>query len=125
MEWYLKVLKNFADFNGRARRKEYWMYTLVNILILITLMVICFIAIGIEKNVGMFFLILPFMYYLVVFIPTIAVIVRRLHDINQSGLWYLMVFVPLGNFILLVFMLMDSTPGPNQYGPNPKEIAGF
>ncbi|MDR2917623.1 MAG: DUF805 domain-containing protein [Tannerella sp.] len=125
MEWYLKVLKNFANFNGRARRKEYWMYTFINIVILIALMIICFIAIGIEENVGKFFLILPFLYTLVVFIPTVAVVVRRLHDINQSGLWYLIAFIPLGNFILLVFMMMNGTPGPNQYGPNPKEITGF
>jgi len=125
MEWYLKVLKNFTDFNGRARRKEYWMYTFINIVILITLMIISFIAIGIDKNIGMFFLILPFLYTLVVFIPTVAVVIRRLHDINQSGLWYLITFIPLGSIILLVFMCMDSTIGPNQYGPNPKGINNF
>ena len=122
MYWYLKVFKDFANFEGRARRKEYWMFTLFNIIILWALMSVFFVALLIIKEYA-FLLIIPFfIYILIMIVPSIAVTVRRLHDINQSGLWYLISFIPFGGYVLLVFTILDSTPGPNKYGPNPKEV---
>jgi uncharacterized membrane protein YhaH (DUF805 family) len=114
MNWYLDVLKNkYATFTGRARRKEYWMFFLFNILIAIGLGII-------EAIVGLPG-ILGGLYGLAVLIPGIAVTVRRLHDTGRSGWWILIAFLPLVGFIiLLVFMVLDSHPGDNAFGPNPK-----
>ena len=113
MEWYLKVLKeHYADFNGRARRKEFWMFALINFIITIILALI--------GNMIDFYW-LSTIYSLAVLVPSLAVTVRRLHDIGKSGWWWLIGFVPLVGFIvLIVFAVMDSQPGSNQYGPNPK-----
>ena len=98
MNWYLMVLKNYATFNGRARRKEYWMFFLFNIIIAILLAVIEGIV-GSPGIVGM-------LYSLAVLIPGIAVSVRRLHDTDRSGWWMLIALVPLiGAIVLLVFMV--------------------
>jgi len=122
MGWYVKVLKDYAVFTGRARRQEFWMFTLFNILIAIALMIIDGVGgfmIG-DSGIGVFYLI----YVLAVIIPCIAVNVRRLHDSNHSGWWYLLILIPiLGALTLLIFMCLNSTPGDNQYGPNPKESA--
>jgi uncharacterized membrane protein YhaH (DUF805 family) len=117
MEWYLKVLKQYADFGGRARRKEYWMFVLFNVIIIVLLAAID-AALGTDG-------ILMILYSLAVLIPSIAVAVRRLHDTGRSGWWVLIDFVPLliGSIWLLVLMVLDSQPGENQYGPNPKEIS--
>jgi uncharacterized membrane protein YhaH (DUF805 family) len=116
MEWYLKVLKQYADFGGRARRKEYWMFVLFNVIIIVLLAAID-AALGTDG-------ILMILYSLAVLIPSIAVAVRRLHDTGRSGWWVLIDFVPLiGPIWLLVLMVLDSQPGENQYGPNPKEIS--
>ncbi len=113
MEWYLKVLKNYATFDGRARRKEYWMYTLFTIIISIVL--------GVVDAVVLKQQILGLVYGLATFLPGLAVSVRRMHDIGKSGWVLLLAFIPLiGAIILLIWSATDSTPGPNQYGPNPK-----
>jgi uncharacterized membrane protein YhaH (DUF805 family) len=116
MEWYLKVLKeNYADFNGRARRTEFWMFALINFVVAIVLGSIGYI-IGTS--------ILSTIYSLAVIVPGIAVSVRRLHDIGKSGWWWLIVFVPIiGGIVLIVFAVMDSQPGDNEYGANPKGVA--
>lgn len=115
MEWYLNVLKNYANFNGRARRKEYWMFVLFNIIISVILSVVQ-LAIP-------FVVVITILYSLFILIPSIAVIVRRLHDTGRSGAWFLISFVPLvGSIILLVFMCEDSH-GDNGYGANPKTTA--
>jgi len=113
MNWYMEVLKNYAVFDGRARRKEYWMFMLFNIIISATLLFVerLFSGPGILQTI----------YYFAVFIPTLAVTVRRLHDMGMSGWWVLISFVPfIGGMILLFFMTTDSDPGDNQYGANPK-----
>lgn len=116
MHYYLEVLRKYAVFSGRARRKEYWMFVLFNLIIGLVLSLIAGI-IGIAAKI------LAVLYVLAVFIPIIAVTVRRLHDTNRSGWWYLINLVPIiGPIVLLVFMVSDSQPGDNQYGPNPKEI---
>ena len=113
MNWYLEVLRNYAVFSGRARRTEYWMFTLFNIIIAAAIGVVE----GFLGSPGF----LGMLYALGVFIPTLAVSVRRLHDTGRSGLWLLIGLVPLIGFIvLLVFFVQDSVPGQNQYGMNPK-----
>ena len=129
MEWYLKVMRdNYANFNGRARRKEYWMYTLVFTVLLIALMTIMFSVLsfsdetGIETGPSVYLtVILVIVFLFAHFIPTIALTVRRLHDTGKSGWWYLIVFVPyLGNFVIFIFTLIDGDRGDNKYGSNPK-----
>ena len=118
MNWYFEVLKKYAVFSGRARRKEYWMFVLFNIIIAFVLGFIDGAAglVG-ESGLGP----LGGLYCVAVLIPGIAVSVRRLHDTNRSGWWLLIAFVPLiGAIVLLVFMVQDSQQGDNQYGPNPK-----
>lgn len=114
MNWYLEVLKKYAVFAGRARRTEYWMFFLFNIIIAL---VLGFVE-GLVGSPG----VIGMLYGLAVLIPGVAVSVRRLHDTGRSGWWLLIAFVPLfGAIVLLVFMVQDSKPGQNQYGANPKE----
>ena len=120
MNWYLEVLKKYAVFSGRARRKEYWFFVLFNIIISIVLAVIDGVTGSFSPEAGMG--LLGGIYTLAVLIPGIAVSVRRLHDTERSGWWLLIALVPLiGAIVLLVFMVQDSKPGQNQYGANPKE----
>ena len=114
MNWYLEVLKKYAVFSGRARRKEFWMFFLFNLIITFVLGFIE-VLVGGPGIVGT-------LYGLALLIPSIAVSVRRLHDINHSGWWLLIGLIPLiGAIVLLVFMVQDGKPGKNQYGANPKE----
>lgn len=119
MNWYLDVLKQYAVFTGRARRKEYWMFFLFNLIAAVVLGIIDgVLGLSLSQGMGL----LGSLYALAVLLPSIGVTIRRLHDTNRSGWWCLIAFVPLiGGIVLLVFMLLDSTPGDNQYGPNPKE----
>lgn len=119
MDWYLAVLKNYAQFSGRARRKEYWYFALFN---LIFSGVLSFVD-GLtgtwdpEYGVGL----LSTIYSLAVLIPSIAVGVRRLHDTGRSAWWLLILLLPfIGVIIFLVFMVLDSEVGDNQYGASPK-----
>ena len=120
MEWYIKVLKNYANFEGRARRKEYWMYILVNLGILIVSMNVGYLFMAFNTIVGMAFLVLVALYLLAIIIPTIAVSVRRLHDLNMSGILVIMRFIPLLSYVFLILTMIDGTRGPNRYGPSPK-----
>jgi len=114
MYWYIKALKNYATFNGRAQRKENWMFGLFHVLIY----TIFFAA---DRAMGTEFM--EILYVLALFIPGLAVTVRRLHDIDKSGWWYLIILVPIiGMIVLTVFWCLDSTPGNNRFGPNPKGI---
>ncbi|OGR85014.1 MAG: hypothetical protein A2901_06065 [Elusimicrobia bacterium RIFCSPLOWO2_01_FULL_54_10] len=112
MNWYTGVLKKYAVFSGRSRRKEYWMFTLINFLIIVALVVV-------ENLLDIFG---PNLIYgLAVFVPSLAVAIRRLHDTDRSGWWMLIGLIPvIGAIVLIVFMVMDSTPGDNRFGPNPK-----
>ena len=122
MSWYFEVLRKYAVFSGRARRKEYWYFALFNFLATMLL-------VGVEVALGMSDLEsgygpLTGLYSLAIIIPSIAVSVRRLHDTGRSGWWFLVALVPfIGAIVLLVFTLLDSDPGTNEYGPNPKELA--
>jgi uncharacterized membrane protein YhaH (DUF805 family) len=116
MNWYLEVLKKYAEFKGRARRKEYWMFFLINLIIAV---VIAFVE-GMFGSPG----IIGMLYSLAVLLPAIGVTVRRLHDTDRTGWWILVFLIPLiGWIVLLVFMVLDSQPGDNEYGPNPKAAA--
>ncbi len=120
MNWYIEVLKKYAVFSGRARRKEYWYFFLFNIIATIILGVIDGVTGSFSPEVGMG--LLSGIYTLAVLIPSIAVTIRRLHDTDRSGWWLLIILVPLiGAIVLLVFMVLDSKPGQNQFGSNPKE----
>lgn len=113
MDWYLKVLQNYVGFQGRARRTEYWMFFLFNFIIGIVLGILGAV-IGLGNG-------LNYLYSLAIFLPSLAVGCRRLHDTGKSGLWLLIALVPfVGAIVLLVFMCLDSEEGTNQYGPNPK-----
>ncbi|RUO59871.1 DUF805 domain-containing protein [Pseudidiomarina marina] len=122
MNWYLTVLKKYAVFSGRARRSEYWFFVLFNTIIGFVLGFIDGIL-GFsdpDMSIG----VLGAIYSLAVLIPSIAVGVRRLHDTDRSGWWLLIALIPLiGAIVLIVFFVMDSTPGENRFGPNPKAMA--
>ncbi|PPT74899.1 DUF805 domain-containing protein [Xanthomonas arboricola pv. populi] len=128
MEWMLLPLKRYADFNGRSRRKEYWMFMLLQAIILLVLVGLFGIAVALmggENGPGaLAWLVVAVMVIVVLalIVPSIAVTVRRLHDQGKSGWFYLISLVPyVGGFIVLVFMCLEGTPGPNEYGENPKQ----
>jgi uncharacterized membrane protein YhaH (DUF805 family) len=105
MKWYLTVLKKYAVFQGRARRSEYWYFTLFSFIVTIILLVIGnYMGSELLYN----------LYSLAVLVPSIAVAVRRMHDVNKSG-WFIL--IPIYNLILCC---TDGTEGPNQYGSDPK-----
>lgn len=115
MEWYVKVLQQYADFSGRARRKEYWMFALFNLIIALVLGFI-------ENLVGLSSL-LSTVYALAVLVPSIAVSVRRLHDTGRTGWWVLIGLIPvLGTIVLIIFMLLEGDAESNEHGPNPKSV---
>jgi uncharacterized membrane protein YhaH (DUF805 family) len=122
MNWYLQVLKKYAEFGGRARRKEYWMFALFNIVFFI-------VAIILDNVLGTTIGVLPygvfyFLYALAVLLPGLAVGVRRLHDVGKSGWMMLIGLIPLvGAIWLLVLACTDSQAGTNKWGENPKEVA--
>ncbi|TXS94291.1 DUF805 domain-containing protein [Parahaliea maris] len=122
MQWYLKVLKNYVGFSGRAQRTEIWMFILINFLITLLLAFLDGMLGLYNAEVGVG--VLQGVYSLAVFLPSLAVAVRRLHDIGRTGWWLLIAFIPLvGLIVLLVFYCLDSQPGDNEYGPNPKGVA--
>ena len=113
MNWYLGVLKKYAEFGGRAHRTEYWMFVLFNLIFTVAACIV-------DRILGLHYVMYG-LYALAILIPGIAVTVRRLHDTDRSGWWLLIVLVPLiGAIVLLVFYVQDSQPGDNQFGPNPK-----
>jgi uncharacterized membrane protein YhaH (DUF805 family) len=118
MNWYLAVLKNYVGFSGRARRTEYWMFTLVNVIISLVLQIIALAAHPV--------IYIEYIYALAVLVPGLAVLSRRLHDSGKSFWWVLIGLIPLiGAIVLLVFMCLPGTRGPNQYGSDPKEVGSY
>ena len=119
MKWYLKCLKQYANFDGRARRKEYWMFFLFNFIFALVAIALdnLFGTSNPEVGIGVIY----GLYVLLVLVPGIAVTVRRLHDIGKSGWMILVALIPLaGPIWLLVLTVTDSEQGQNQYGDNPK-----
>lgn len=122
MDWYIDAFRNYANFSGRARRKAYWMFFLFNLIATFILGIVD-TATGTydwASGLGLF----GALYTLAIFIPYLALTVRRLHDTGRSGWWMLIAFIPLiGVVVLFVFSVLDGTPGENEYGPNPKDTA--
>ncbi|MDL2254933.1 DUF805 domain-containing protein [Bacteroidales bacterium OttesenSCG-928-J16] len=124
MKWYLDVLKKYAVFSGRARRKEYWMFLLFNALICGAISILGLI-IGLSGSGAgaIITYVLLGLYSLLIIIPSLAVVVRRLHDVGKSGAMILIVLIPaIGQIWFLILMLTGGQPGANQYGADPKEI---
>ena len=119
MNWYLDAWKNYFTFTGRSRRKAYWMFVLFNIIAIVLANVIDNVL-GLAGAEG--YGPISAIYGLAVFIPGLALAIRRLHDTGRTGWWMLLGFLPvIGIIILIVFFVTDSQPGSNPYGPNPKD----
>ena len=114
IQTYLNVLKNhYADFNGRARRRDYWTFVLINFAIIVVLMVLA-------NAVASFFSIIQGLFSLAILVPTIAAGVRRMHDIGKPGWFIVLSFIPLVNFYYIYLAVQDSQAGENEHGANPK-----
>ena len=123
MDWYVGVLKRYAVFAGRAQRAEYWYFALYNFLISLVLGIIDAITGTMSNSSGLG--LLSGLYTLAVFIPSLAVLFRRLHDTDHSAWWIFIALIPvIGVIVLLVFSVQDSELGENRFGPNPKAVAG-
>jgi len=121
MNYYLLVLQNYATFSGRARRSEYWYFALFNLIFSIVAAILDNVL-GIAME-GISYGPLTFIYSLAVFIPGLAVLVRRLHDVGKSGWMYFIALIPIiGAIWLLVLLATDSEAGGNKWGENPKEV---
>lgn len=121
MNYYFEALKKYAQFNGRARRKEYWIFYLANIAIEMIIITIEHLTGLLIKtiDVGPIYI----LFGLIIFIPSYSVLVRRLHDTGRSGWWIFISLVPIaGPFILLGILLSDGKLGENKYGSNPKKL---
>jgi len=117
------ITKRYAEFDGRARRSEYWYFLLFNMLTQLGILALGAVLGFIHEYLSILAFGIFLLYAFGVIIPSIALIVRRLHDIGKSGWMYFLGLIPLaGPIILLVFFCTDSQPGTNQYGPNPKEV---
>jgi len=123
MNWFLVAVKQkYADFSGRARRREYWFFLLVYLLINIALLVVDNLLGWFDADSGVG--VLSGIFTLALLIPSLSVAVRRLHDTDRSGWWLLIGLIPLiGGIVLLVFFVQDSQTGANRFGPNPKGAA--
>ncbi|MDR2476090.1 MAG: DUF805 domain-containing protein [Bacteroidales bacterium] len=125
MKWFIKVLRHYADFRGRARRKEYWMFVLFNFIFLIAWTFVAAFAFALagsmkDNDVTYIANIISLSYILVMFLPSIAVSVRRLHDLNKSGWWLLIGLIPIAGIWLFVLMVTEGDSRHNRYGANPK-----
>jgi uncharacterized membrane protein YhaH (DUF805 family) len=117
MNAYTYCMRHYADFSGRASRSEYWFFVLVFIIIYVVCIAIDYAVLGAgQSGVPL----LGTLAYLIHFIPGLAVLIRRLHDVDRSGWWLLISFVPvIGGIWLLVLLCSEGTYGPNEYGGNP------
>ncbi|MDR0698951.1 MAG: DUF805 domain-containing protein [Tannerella sp.] len=123
MEWYLKVLRQYADFEGRARRTEYWMFVLFNVIVSFLISFVATIIMVITKHVSIVFLSCLYMFAMI--LPSLAVTVRRLHDTGRSAWVLFLNLIPFfGSICLFIFLILDGTPGRNNYGDSPKK-AGY
>lgn len=130
MEWMLLPIKRYAEFSGRSRRKEYWMFVLLHLVVMLSLIALMIVSmVGLEQGErpGVAFWVAVALYAIVtlaLLVPSIAVQVRRFHDLGYSGWFWLLNLVPyIGPLIVLVFMCMEGTAGPNSYGNDPKRVA--
>lgn len=125
---YISMWKNFGNFSGRARRREFWLAFAMNMIIIAVLyaMVISGIAslaiTGKMSGLAKFASILLTIYGLAMFIPFLSLAIRRLHDTGKAGWWYLIALIPFGGIVLLVFFCTEGTLGVNQFGEDPKAV---
>ncbi|GMN12639.1 DUF805 domain-containing protein [Altererythrobacter sp. MTPC7] len=120
MDWMTLPLKRYAEFSGRSRRREYWMFVLFIIAVSVGIGIVEAIL-GLSATIGDAYGPISLLFLLAIFIPSLAVQVRRFHDQGRSGWFVLLNFIPfIGTLIVLVFMCLDGTDGPNEYGPDPK-----
>ena len=118
MTWYIEALKKYGKFEGRARRKEYWMFSLISVLVSIILSFIDTMVRDTGGDLGA----LSLIYALLILLPSLSVTVRRLHDVGKSGWFILLSFIPIiGTIWLFVLTCKDSESGKNRFGENPKE----
>ena len=119
MGWFVAPLKRYAVFRGRSRRKEYWLFALFCLVVLLILSAADRATGTFDASTGVG--LLTGVFYLVILVPTIAVSVRRLHDTDRTGWWALLSFVPvIGTIVLLVFAVLPGTRGSNRFGPDPR-----
>jgi len=111
MEYYILALKKYAEFTGRARRKEYWMFFLFNAIFSVVIGIVAGV-IGLDALAGL--------YSLALFVPSVAIAARRLHDIGRSGWWQLIIFVPIIGLLVMIYFLVQDSQDDNEYGKNPK-----
>ncbi len=121
MSWFLKVVKdNYANFNGRAGRQEFWMFMLFSFLIYIAFMILSVVLGFISEKLVFIPSILMMVFALGILVPSIAVGVRRMHDTGRSGWWVLTVLIPfVGGIVYLILCVLPSQPEENIYGPSP------
>ncbi len=111
VDWFKKCLKNYVNFSGRARRKEYWYFVLAQFVLTLIAMTLDYVVF--DSPIVLFYMVVAFGLIL----PGLAVMVRRLHDTSRSGWWVFISFIPLvGSIILLVFLASDTKPESNQWG---------
>ena len=114
MNWYISVLKQYAVFSGRARRTEYWMFVLCNVIVMLLLGMM-------DKLIGGDNELISSIYSLAVLLPSLAVAARRLHDTDRSAWWLLLGLIPIiGTLVLIYFMVCNGQQGPNRFGDDPK-----
>jgi len=123
-DYFVDTIKyRYADFEGRARRSEYWYFALFYILIYFGIGIASGAISSIAEELGVIILAITGIFILLMIIPNLALTVRRLHDTGKSGWFILIGIIPIvGSIILLVFLVSDSQPGTNMYGPNPKTL---
>lgn len=130
MEWFTKVLSQYSDFNGRARRKEYWMFQLIVGLIFLAAMIVIGGLAAATSSTTLFYVMMAVLMIggLALMVPSWAVTARRLHDTGKSGWLQLISLIPyVGIIVVWVLCALEGNPGPNQYGPDPKALpdAGY
>ena len=119
MDYYFDAFKKYVIFSGRATRTQYWMFVLINGIIIIVLDLIA--SMGGNSALHLVLSSLLSLYGLVLIIPTLAITARRLHDMGTSGWWQLLYLIPLlGGLVIFILTLIGSQPAENKYGPNPK-----
>lgn len=130
MEWMLLPLKRYADFEGRSQRMEYWMFQLGIFAVVMVWAIIFAVFGGLSEGGGMnalatIWAVLGGIAMLGLIVPSIAVTVRRFHDQDKSGWFYLLSFIPyVGGIVVFVFMCIEGTRGPNRFGEDPKNPGG-
>ncbi len=121
MNWWVSAMKKYVEFDGRARRTEYWMFQLFTTIFAIVAIVLDNMLGIASEDLG--YGILYGVFSLAIILPSWAVLVRRLHDVGKSGWWMLISLIPLiGGIWLFALTVTDSQPGDNEYGANPKLI---